>query len=205
MIKTAKTEWIFYLFFLLLLLFTTEYEMSEVMVITGSGTKATTFEGCSSNLSEIASVVGNGVHSRNGSLRGNVNGFKCRCMMMAAAAASTDSKEGSNSSSSNAATATEDSATEEASGSAEKDKKAPLTAASLSTELSSAINNHSNEPVKREHKSTQTVVSIVNGGINGGINVGSTSTRTSIDVGTTYSNSEPPPVDNNALPNQLSI
>lgn len=165
--------------------------MSEVMVITGSGNKETTFEGRSSNLSEIASV-GNGVHSRNGSLKGNINGFKCRCMIAAPTAASTDSKE-----SNNAATATEDSA-EDASAS-EKDTTATAVPAVSHLSSESTAINYSNEPVKKEHKSTQTMMSIVNGGINGGI-IGST--RASIDVGTAY-NSEPT-VDN-AFPNQLSI
>lgn len=152
--------------------------MSEVMVITGSANKGTPFEGLPSNLSEIVSQ-GNGVHSRNGSLRGKTNAFKCRCMT---AAASTNSKENGTK---NAATATEDSA-EEASCGSERD--ITVTAASLSTAI-----NSTTEPVRKEHKSTQTLVSSVNGGINGGL-IGST--RASISEAT---------VDNAPYPNQLSI
>lgn len=153
--------------------------MSEVMVITGSANKGTPFEGLPSNLSEIVSQ-GNGVHSRNGSLRGKTNAFKCRCMT--AAAASTNSKE---SDTRNAATATEDSA-EEANCGSERD--ITVTAASLSTAI-----NSTTEPVRKEHKSTQTLVSSVNGGINGGL------------IGSTRASISEPTVDNAPFPNQLSI
>lgn len=143
-----------------------EYEMSEVMVITGAN-KAT-FEGRPSALSDIASV-GNGVPSRNGSLKGgnggnNRNGLKCRCMAVAA---------------------TENGVTEEAtsSGSSEKDSTAQL---SPSPPVP--------VPVKKEHKSTQTVLSTVNGGINGN-HLPSVTTR---DV---MSHSD----TDNSLTNQLSV
>lgn len=171
-----------------------EYEMSEVMVITGSGSNKATFEGRSTNLSEIVSV-GNGVHSRNGSLRGNINGFKCRCMANAATAAT--------------ASADEASASDKDSP-AEAEATAPAAAASSTTSTVAT----STEPVKKEHKSTQTALSTVNVGINGGI-IGSTR---ALDVvyggggssggGSTSTggsgSGEHPPVDN-ALSNQLSI
>ena len=171
-----------------------EYEMSEVMVITGSGSNKATFEGRSTNLSEIVSV-GNGVHSRNGSLRGNINGFKCRCMANAATAATASADE--------ASASDKDSL-------AEAEATAPAAAASSTTSTVAT----STEPVKKEHKSTQTVLSTVNVGINGGIirstraldvvyGGGGSSGGGSTSTGGSGSG-EHPPVDN-ALPNQLSI
>lgn len=167
--------------------------MSEVMVITGSGSNKATFEGRSTNLSEIVSV-GNGVHSRNGSLRGNINGFKCRCMANAATAATASADEASAS---------------------DKDSPAEAEAAAPASSTTSTVAT-STDPVKKEHKSTQTALSTVNVGINGGI-IGSTraldvvyggggsSGGGSTSTGGSGSGSgEHPPVDN-ALPNQLSI
>lgn len=105
-----------------------EYEMSEVMVITGSN-KAT-FEGRSSNLSEIVSVS-NGVSSRNGSLKGN-NGFRCRCMTSSEA------------------------------GRSSEEVSTAQVAASEAEPVSSR------ECLRKENKTTQTVLSTVNG-MNGGL------------------------------------
>lgn len=156
-----------------------EYEMSEVMVITG--TNKATFEGRPSALSDIASV-GNGVHSRNGSLKGatagnNRNGLKCRCMAVAAT--------GNGS--------TENGVTEEAtsSGSSEKESTAQLSSPASPPVPPMPVPPM---PVKKEHKATQTVLSTVNGGINGN-HLPAVTTRDVISHSDT----------DNSLTNQLSI